>query len=130
MPELSVFCDESGGMNGTSRYRIVTLVFHNQENDIGEFIGAYERDLRAKSLPDIPFHAGPAMYGKGPYASIDIADRRRIFASFSYFQKRLPYRYKSFVYQRSEVGDESSFVSGLRRDLAVFLADNLAFFQA
>ncbi|MGN0072435.1 MAG: hypothetical protein ACI36W_01340 [Coriobacteriales bacterium] len=37
-------------------------------------IEAYERNLEDKGLANIPFHAGPLMYGKGPYRDIDLAD--------------------------------------------------------
>lgn len=128
--EVSAFVDESGGMNGTSRYRLVTLVFHDQADSIGDAIASYEADLRAKGLPDVPFHAGPLMYGKGDYHGMPLAERRRLFASFSFFQRRLPYRYHTFVYRRSELADESVFTARLRRDLVVLLADHLGWFQS
>lgn len=128
--EVSAFVDESGGMNGTSKYRLVTLVFHEQDEPIGDAIARYEADLAAKGLPNIPFHAGPLMYGKGAYHDLDLATRRKLFASFSYFQRRLPYRYHTFVYRRSEFADERTFMARLRRDLVVFLADHLERFQS
>ena len=130
MLELSIFCDESGGMNGTSRYRLVTLVFHNQAQDISPLIKEYEDDLANKGLPDIPFHAGPLMYGKGSYEAMGLAMRRRMFSSFAYFQNRIPYRYKTFVYRRCEIDSEALFVARFKRDLVVFLADSLEFFQS
>ncbi len=48
---------------------------------------------------------------------------------FFMFQRRLPYCYKTFAYKRKEVSDPSAFVARFRRDLVVFLADNLEFFQ-
>lgn len=128
--EVSAFVDESGGMNGTSKYRLVTLVFHNQDVPIDDAITCYEADLVAKGLPDIPFHAGPLMYGKGDYHNLSLAERRRLFASFSFFQRKLPYRYHTFAYRRSEFGDEIQFTARLRRDLVVFLADHLEWFQS
>lgn len=128
--EVSAFVDESGGMNGTSKYRLVTLVFHEQDAPIGDAISRYEADLAAKGLPDIPFHAGPLMYGKDAYRNLDLAARRRLFASFSYFQRKLPYRYHTFAYRRSEFADERAFMARLRRDLVVFLADHLERFQS
>lgn len=74
--EVSAFVDESGGINGTSKYRLVTLVFHEQDTPIGDAISRYEADLAAKGLPDIPFHAGPLMYGKDAYRGLDLATRR------------------------------------------------------
>lgn len=130
MLELSVFCDESGGMGGTSKYRLVTLVFHDQAQPISDLIGAYERNLRVKGLEDIPFHAGPLMYGKGPYHDIGLSDRRRMLASFAFFQSKLPIKYRTFTYRRSAFPDEVALMARFKRDLVVFLADNLAYFQS
>ena len=130
MLELSIFCDESGGMNGTSRYRLVTLVFHDQSQDISPHIEAYERNLEDKGLPNIPFHTGPLMYGKGPYRDIDLADRRKMMASFAFFQAKLPFKYKTFAYRRSEFDGEASFMARFKRDLVLLLCDNLSFFQS
>ena len=128
--ELSIFCDESGGMDGTSKYRLVSLVFHDQADDIASHISCYQQDLLSKGLEDIPFHASPLMYGKPPYDALDIAFRRRMFASFSFFQRKLPFRYVCFAYKRSEVSGEDKYIARLRRDLVVFLSDNLDYFHS
>lgn len=130
MSELSIFCDESGGMGGMSKYRIVTLVFHDQSQEIDTQIEAYESDLTRKGLPDLPFHTGPLMYRKMPYNALDLDTRKRMLSAFSYFQGRLPFQYHSFVYERSDFAGEHTFMARLRRDLVVFLADNLEYFQS
>ena len=61
--ELSLFVDESGSEGKGSKYYLLTLVFHNQSNDILNNIAAYEQTLKDKSLPDVPFHASPLMNG-------------------------------------------------------------------
>lgn len=128
--ELSIFTDESGSDGGHSVFRLVTLVFHDQDKHILDTIDRYERDLDSKGLADIPFHAGPLMYGKDAYKNVDIAERRKMFASFSFFQIKLPFRYHAFTYKRSEVPTEGQFAARLRRDLVVFLADNLDWIQS
>ena len=48
MKELSVFIDESGDFgeyNNETPYYIVTLVFHDQENDIGEYVERLDAQL-------------------------------------------------------------------------------------
>ncbi|WP_282741427.1 ABC transporter [Olsenella uli] len=128
--ELSAFLDESGGMGGTSKYRLVVLVLHEQDAPIADAIVRYETDLAAKGLPDVPFHAGPLMYGKDAYKDMPLAERRRLFASFSFFQRRLPFRYHVFAYRRSEWPDEARFQARLRRDLVVFLERHLPWLQS
>ena len=57
MRELSLFIDESGSDNLRGRYYLLTLVFHEQDEDVSESIRLYERSLAEKGLSDIPFHA-------------------------------------------------------------------------
>ena len=108
----------------------MTLVLHDQADGIMELIGGYERSLRGKELPDIQFHASPLMYGKGDYENMNHEMRHRLFSSFFVFVRRLPIRYKTFAYRRSELEDPGAFAARLRRDLVVFLVDNLGYFQS
>lgn len=71
--ELSLFVDESGSEGKGSKYYLLTLVFHNQSNDILNNIAAYEQTLKDKSLPDVPFHASPLMNGNDEYEGFDMA---------------------------------------------------------
>ena len=65
MSEVSIFCDESGTDGGHSTYRLVTLVFHDQSQELGDLIACYERALDVEGLPHIAFHCSPIMYGTG-----------------------------------------------------------------
>ncbi len=130
MRELSVFVDESGGQNGISRYLLITLVLHDQSKNISDAISSYEGSLMAKGLPDIPFHASPLMYGKDLYFQLEHETRHQLFSAFFVFVRKLQVSYKTFVYRRSEVKDASDFIARFKRDLVVFLVDNLAMFQS
>lgn len=127
---LSIFADESGGQNGTSKYYLLTLVFHDQSQPIAELIQKYEKSLLVKGLPDIPFHASPLIYGKNTYHDLDLATRKRLLASFFVMARRLPIRFKTFAYKRSEIDSLEGFIATLRKDLVVFLVDNLEYFQS
>lgn len=130
MKEISVFCDESGGENGHSRYCLVTLVFHDQDDDIAELIESYREALDKNGLPYIPFHTSPCMNGHDAYEGMNIELRKKMLVQFFIFQRLLPYRYRTFVYRRSEVCTREKFAMRFRRDLAVFISDNLGFFQS
>lgn len=130
MKELSIFVDESGGQNGISKYCLITIVLHNQEDFLHSYINSYENALSNKGLPNIPMHASPLLYGKGDYAHLDHETRHQLLASFFVFCRKLPIQYKTFVYRRSEIIDTSAFIARLKRDIAVFLVDNLQFFQS
>ena len=127
---LSIFADESGGQNGTSKYYLITLVLHDQSNPVGPLIDAYRNSLAAKALPDIPFHASPLIYGKDQYNGLNLATRKRLLASFFVLTRKLPIQYKTLAYRRSEVATLDRLIARIRRDLVVFISDNLDFFQS
>lgn len=59
MRELSIFIDESGSDNLSDYYYILTIVLHDQSNNLDYSIKLYENSLKQKHLPNIPFHASP-----------------------------------------------------------------------
>ena len=130
LKELSIFVDESGSQSGHSRFCLVTLLFHDQSDSIDELMSAYELDLSTKGLPNIPFHASPLMNGHDDYEGMSFADRKRLLASFEGFARRCPVSYKRFAYKRSEVQTPEAFIARFKRDLVVFLTDNLSYFQS
>ena len=78
MRELSIFVDESGSDGLSDRYYLLTVVMHDQSDSIANSIEAYEDALRAKGLPDIPFHASPLMSGKDLYSGLDPRTRKKL----------------------------------------------------
>ena len=61
--ELNIFVDESGARGGKARYYLLTLVFHDQADNIAEAVTGYETKLARADLPNIPFHSEPLMNG-------------------------------------------------------------------
>jgi hypothetical protein len=53
--ELSVFVDESGDRGGNARYYLVTLMLHNQVDDISEKVTRLEESLVKPTSPTSPF---------------------------------------------------------------------------
>lgn len=127
--ELSIFVDESGDMAGVSCYYLMTLVLHDQANDIREKVRRYEESLSRSGLPNIPFHSGPLLNGHGDYAGLTLEQRKKMLVSFNVLVQRLPIRYRTFAYRRSEYSEPESLSRRMRRDIASMLVDDLAFFQ-
>ena len=128
--ELSIFVDESGSQSGHSRYCLVTLLLHDQGQDIADQIAAYESSLQEKRLPNLPFHASPLMNGHDEYRKLPLGDRKRLLATFEAFARKFPVTYKVFAYKRSEVSTPDLFIARFKKDLVVFLSQNLALFQS
>ena len=103
---------------------------HDQDDSIAENIVNYGESLRRAGLPDLPFHASPLMNGHDEYEGLSMGERKRLLAKFEAFVRGIPCTYKAFSYKRSEVSTAESFIARFKRDLVVFLTDNLDYFQS
>ena len=82
MREPSIFVDESGSDGLSDRHYLLTVVMHDQSENIADSVAAYEGALCAKELPNIPFHASPLMNGKDWYSELDLRTRKMLLSSF------------------------------------------------
>ena len=130
MRELSIFVDESGSDGLSDRHYLLTVVMHDQSESISDSIKSYEDALRAKGLPDIPFHASPLMNGKGQYSGLDLKTRKMLLGSLRVFFRHMPVRYHIFAYATKQFASLEKLAGTMRRDLVNFLFDNLAQLQA
>lgn len=128
--ELSIFVDESGDRGGKSRYYLITLIFHNQADDVTDQVADYERRLAECRLPDIPFHSEPLLNGHKDYENLDVETRKRLLVLFSALVRRLPISYAAFVYRRSEFLNPEKLAARMKRDISNLLFDNLGHFQS
>lgn len=129
MRELSLFIDESGSDNLKDKYYLLTLVLHEQDEDISESILLYERSLTEKKLPNIPFHASPLLNGHDDYESMDLGDRKRLLSSFRVFFRHMPVRYTCITLKTKEYTDLGQITATMRKRLVDFLFDKLPYFQ-
>lgn len=130
MKELSIFCDESGIQEGMSKYYLVTIVLHDQDDDITKVISNYERILASRGLPDIPFHATPLLRAHDSYVGMDVETRKYLLSAFASFVRYLPIRYKSFVFQSKHFKNKKVLQTQIRKNLVEFLFDEIEFFQS
>jgi hypothetical protein len=128
MRELSTFGDESGDSSNQSKYYLLTLVFHDQADDITPNIARHEQALRDAGLPSIPFHMSPLLNGHGDYANWDLTIRKQLLVRFFAFVKLTPIRYKTFVYKKSEVLPEK-LLARMKQDMINYLFQNVEFLQ-
>jgi len=128
--ELSIFADESGSKSDRNRYFLLTLVFHDQADSIKDKVGRYEESLSRSDLPNIAFHAGPALNGHGEYQYLTLVQRKKLLVSFNVLIQRLPVRYKTFVYRRTEYKDSGKLATRMKQDITEMLDERLEFFQA
>ena len=128
--ELIIFVDESGDRGGKARYYLLTLVFHDQADDILSEVRSYERRLAENGLPDIAFHSEPLLNGHKGYEGLAIEQRKKMLVTFSALVRRLPVSYAVFSYRRSEFEDLEKLTARMKRDISNLLFDHLGFFQS
>ncbi len=129
MRELSVFVDESGDIGGESRCYLLSLVFHDQSDDLSRTMRLYEQDLAVRGLADIPLHLNPLMRGNEGYSNLSVDDRARMLASFGTFVVHSPFKYHVFLYEKSQFATSEALGARMRRDLSALLFDNIDWFQ-
>lgn len=125
MKELSVFVDESGDLGGESKYYLLTLVFHDQSEDLSHTINLYEQSLASRGLPDVPFHFNPLLRANEGYWNLDASQRSKLLMSFSTFAQHVPFSYHVFAYRKNRFESTGKLVRTMKRDLTEFLFDNL-----
>lgn len=127
--EISCFVDESGSDNLRDRYSLIALVLHEQSEPFTQEIGSYEQSLGDKELPDIPLHADPLMTGYEDCAGTSIANRKCLLSSARVFLRNLPIRYTCISLRLSEFEDKAEVEAAMRRAIANYLFEHLAYFQ-
>ena len=88
---LSVFVDESGDTGfeyGASKYYVVSLVFHEQNNNISSQLNKFKDDP--------VFHVGPIIRRENEFKDLGLTERKRylnkvliLFTFFLFFTKSL-----------------------------------------
>ena len=125
MKELSVFVDESGDLGGESKYYLLTLVFHDQSDNLSHTISLYEQSLGSRGLPDVPFHFNPLLRANEGYWNLDASQRSKLLMSFSTFAQHTPFSYHVLAYRKDRYESTDALVRAMKRDLTEFLFDNL-----
>ena len=85
---MSIFVDESGNLpivGNTSRFYIVSLVAHNQQEQIDKNIRELNYALSRMGLPNLCFHAGPLIRREDGYEYMGWEMRNRIFSAMMAF---------------------------------------------
>lgn len=104
MKELSIFVDESGDFGEYEKhapYYIVTMVFHDQKNDISDNINFLNNSLKQIGYGDEQaIHTEPLIRREKPYQYFQPNERRAIFSKLYYFTLNCNIKYKSFIFRK------------------------------
>ncbi len=132
MKELSIFVDESGDfgkVDNNSPYYLVTMVFHNQNDDISEQISKLERELSESGSTEY-IHTGPIIRREFPYHNMTIDERRRLLYKIRMFFLHLPVMHTTIKINRKEAADKFALTAQISKRLKNFINDHLDYFSS
>lgn len=117
---LSVFVDESGilsDQDGSSRFYILTLVFHDQSFDVGHQVELLNRDLDSVGIANLCFHAAPIIRANGSFEFMNWDLRRKIFSRMMGFARNVDFKYHCIVVDKKFVNTSDQIISKLESQL-------------
>ena len=132
MKELSIFVDESGDVGKLqphSPYYIVTMVLHEQDNDITALLDALDQQLSLLGYDNMAIHTEPLIRREEAYSNLSPNERRKLFSKLYFFTMKAPIQYKTFVYNKRDFDDVFQFEARLARDVSTFIRENISYFQ-
>ena len=123
---LSIFVDESGIFkypDPLSRFYILSLVLHNQSQDISRPLAELSRGVADLGFDpdDFVFHAGPMIRKEDGYALLSRHWRSRVFDRMMTFVRNVDFRYHCISVDKRFVTSSEHIVERLRSGLRTFI---------
>ncbi len=133
MSTLSIFVDESGDFGKTennSPYYLVSLIFHNQSDDIYGAISALENSLSYCEFEQNYIHTGPLIRREPPYHNMTIDERRQLIYKMRTFFLHAPILHTTIKINRREAGDKFALTSQLSKSLKAYISNHFEYFSS
>lgn len=130
--ELSIFIDESGDFGPFEKHSpfyVLSLVFHDQSDDIASHLDKIHDALAVRGLPaDHAIHTGPLIRREHHYGLLDRPSRRSIFRVLVDFVRTCELTHHSWVFSKRELEGTDQLVSAMSRELGALIRSNDEFF--
>ena len=128
--ELSIFIDESGDFGSQSAAYLLTLVLHDQSNDISDQLHRLASALENMGFPtDNALHTAPIIRKEDEYQSLPLQERRKLFDHLLTFARTSGIRYRTFVVNKHDFADRLRLKGRLTRELSLFIRDHIGSFS-
>lgn len=132
---LSVFVDESGTFqypDPSSRYYIVSLVFHDQSFDIQPYVRELDVATERMGLDPEVFasHAGPLIRKEKAFALFRREWRAKVFKLLFDFARRVDFKYHCLCVDKKYISSSLHIIANLQSELDAFLASHRSELQA
>lgn len=130
---LSIFVDESGDfgkVDNSSPYYLVTLIFHNQADDIYKPISMLEDSLEFCNLKHSYIHTGPLIRREPPYNNMTIDERRQLIYKMRTFFLHAPILHTTIKINRRQANDKFVLTSQLSKSLRAYIDKHFEYFSS
>ena len=126
MKQLSIFVDESGDFgdyNGVTEFYAISLVFHDQANDISGLIERLDNSLLEIRKTKFAIHTMPLIRREEIYSDMYPNDRRAILRKLFFFTKNAPITYKTFLFSKRDFKTFNQLYGHISREMNRFFFD-------
>lgn len=134
MGKLSIFVDESGDFGAysvRSAYYIVSMIFHEQDNDLLPNIKHLDDSLRNLGYEkDFAIHTQPIIRREERFEHLSPNERRALISRMFYFVMKSDISYKAFIFEKRQSEDSMKLEGRMSKEISLFIRENLGYFRA
>ena len=133
MKYLGILIDESGDFGKFDKncpFYLVTMVFHNQSENICSEILKLDNSLVMQGYNKHCLHTGPLIRKEEVYEFLKIDERKHILNSFMAFAAKIGYFYKTFIVEKSEDDNQFKLISKLSSQIKDFLNEKFDYLDS
>lgn len=123
---LNIFIDESGDFgfgDGHADYFVLTLVLHEQSNDISNQVKILDDKMESYNHIGM-FHIRELLKGNGIYKNFDISERKKILWTMIFFYRSIEAHSRTIIIDRAYINNSSQLNRTLITELKEFTDDN------
>ena len=127
MNGIEIFIDESGDFGNFDErcpYYIVTMVFHEESNNLFEKIQELEYRLAVLGFAEHCIHSSPAIRAEEGYRGVDVAKRRKVLSNLLAFIHKSNLKYKCFFAKKAKNATEEDILASLHAAIDPFVDAN------
>ena len=134
MRELSIFVDESGDFginNKASKYYVISMVFHNQNNNIKDNINHLNQELLYLDYSYThAIHTDPLIVRRNEYENFTIQQRRKILQKLYFFTIKCNIRYKQFYFLKKDIKNTFDLKLKIIKEITFFFKEHYKEFSS
>lgn len=129
--ELSIFIDESGDFGAYDPkcpYYIISLVFHNQMDDMSALFQSFDRALDETTLRRNFVHMGPLIRREYEYSKLSVAERLQIYRRTKAFIEKAKFSYQNFIVEKKHIETSMELTTKLVQQITNFIRQHYQYF--